>query len=178
MYNEQGKYVLSAYESVADRTQIFANMEIAVNLLSLFFQAVVVTWLTRRGSVALSLSAMPVLLGASFFVLALFPVGSVLLVTQVLRRAADYGLGKPPREMLFTVLNAESKFKSKSLIDTVLQRGADTGGQWLYVFVAAAGMAGIAWMCAALSVALLGATVVLGKAFETRQRADDAATPR
>jgi AAA family ATP:ADP antiporter len=166
MYNEQGKYVLSAYESVADRTEIFANMEIAVNLL---FQAVVVTWLTRRGSVALSLSAMPVLLGSSFMVLALFPLGSVLLVTQVLRRAADYGLGKPPREMLFTVLNSESKFKSKSLIDTVLQRGADAGGQWLYVVVAAAGMAGIAWMCAALCVALLGATLSLGKAFENRQ---------
>jgi len=176
MYNEQGKYVLSAYESVADRTQIFANMEIAVNLLSLFFQAVVVTWLTRRGSVALSLSAMPVLLGASFIVLALYPVGGVLLVTQVLRRAADYGLGKAPREMLFTVLNPESKFKSKSLIDTVLQRGADSGAQWVYVFVAAAGMAGIAWMCAGLSVVLLGATMVLGRAFETRQRADDAAS--
>jgi len=175
MYNEQGKYVLSAYESVADRTEIFANMEIAVNLLSLVFQAVVVTWLTRRGSVALSLSAMPVLLAISFVVLALFPLGSVLLVTQVLRRAADYGLGKPPREMLFTVLNSESKFKSKSLIDTVLQRGADTGGQWLYVVVAAAGMAGIAWMCAALCVALLGATVSLGKAFENRQSADEPA---
>ena len=46
--------------------------------------------------------------------LALFPLGSELLVTQVLRRAADYGLGKPPREMLFTVLNSKSKFKSKS----------------------------------------------------------------
>ena len=175
MYNEQGKYVLSAYESLADRTEIFANMEIAVNLLSLVFQALVVTWLTRRGSVALSLSAMPVLLGLSFLVLALFPLGSVLLVTQVLRRAADYGLGKPPREMLFTVLNSESKFKSKSLIDTVLQRGADAGGQWLYVVVAAAGMAGIAWMCAALCVALLGARLSLGKAFENRQSAGEPA---
>jgi AAA family ATP:ADP antiporter len=175
MYNEQGRYVLSAYHTVAERTEIFANMEIAVNLLSLVFQAVVVTWLTRRGSVALSLSAMPVLLAASFIVLALYPVGSVLLVTQVLRRAADYGLGKPPREMLFTVLNAESKFKSKSLIDTVLQRGADTGGQWLYVFVAAAGMAGIAWMCAGLCVALLAATLLLGRGFENRQYAGDPA---
>jgi AAA family ATP:ADP antiporter len=170
MYNEQGKYVLSAFESVAARTEVFANMEIAVNLLSLVFQAVVVTWLTRRGSVGLSLSAMPVLMAASFLVLALYPLGSVLLVTQVVRRAADYGLGKPSREMLFTVLNPESKFKSKSLIDTVLQRGADTGAQWLYLLVAAAGLAGIAWMCAGLCVALLGATLSLGKAFDHRQR--------
>ena len=63
-------------------------------------------------------------------------------MTQVIRRAADYGLGKPPREMLFTVLNPESKFKSKSLIDTVLQRGADAGGQWLYKLVEGVGRGG------------------------------------
>lgn len=170
MYNEQGKFVAAAYSDVADRAAVFATMEIAVNLLSLFFQAVVVGWLTRRGSVALSLSAMPVLLGGSFIALALFPVGGVLLVTQVIRRAADYGLGKPPREMLFTVLNSESKFKSKSLIDTVLQRGADTAGQWLYVAVAGIGLAGFAWLCGLLSLALLGATVTLGRAFETRRQ--------
>ncbi|HEY6126205.1 MAG TPA: hypothetical protein VIV63_16245 [Steroidobacteraceae bacterium] len=170
MYNEQGKYVAEAYSAVADRAAIFANMEIAVNLLSLFFQAVVVTWLTRRGSVALSLSAMPALIGASFIALAMFPLGSVLLVTQVLRRAADYGLGKPPREMLFTVLNPESKFKSKSLIDTVLQRGADSAAQWLYVLIAGIGLVGIAWFCAGLCVLLLAATRMLGRAFETRQQ--------
>jgi len=170
MYNEQGKYVAAAYAAVGDRAAIFANMEIAVNLLSLFFQAVIVTWLTRRGSVALSLSAMPALIGASFIVMAIFPLGSVLLVTQVLRRAADYGLGKPPREMLFTVLNPESKFKSKSLIDTVLQRGADSAAQWLYVLIAGIGLVGIAWFCAGLCVILLAATRVLGHTFEARQR--------
>jgi AAA family ATP:ADP antiporter len=169
MYNEQQLYVGSAYQSVADRAEVFATMEIAVNLLSLLFQAVVVGWLTRRGSVAMSLSAMPMLLGLSFVVLALFPLGSILLVTQVIRRAADYGLGKPPREMLFTVLNPESKFKSKSLIDTVLQRGADTAAQWVYVLVAGLSLSGIAWLCGGLSIALLAATRTLGRAFESRR---------
>lgn len=169
MYNEQGKYVAAAYADVADRAALFANMEIAVNLLALFFQAGVVTWLTRRGSVALSLSAMPALIGLSFVALAIFPVGAVLLGTQVLRRAADYGLGKPPREMLFTVLNPESKFKSKSLIDTVLQRGADTAAQWLYVAISGIGLVGISWLCAGLCVGLLGATRTLGRMFERRR---------
>ena len=170
MYNEQGKYVAAAYALGRRPRGDVRDMEIAVNLLSLFFQAVVVTWLTRRGSVALSLSAMPVLLGASFIVLALFPVGGVLLVTQVIRRAADYGLGKPPREMLFTVLNPESKFKSKSLIDTVLQRGADSAAQWLYVLVAGIGLAGIAWLCAGCAWRCSARPRTLGRAFETRAR--------
>lgn len=175
MYNEQGKYVSQAYSSLADRATLFAQMEFAVNVLSLGFQAGVVGWLTRRGTVALSLSAMPVLLGLSFVVLALQPLGGVLLVTQVVRRAADYGLGKAPREMLFTVLNPESKFKSKSLIDTVLHRGSDVTSQWLYLAVAHVGLAGIAGICAGLSVALLAATRTLGRAFETRRVRDDGA---
>jgi AAA family ATP:ADP antiporter len=173
MYNEQGKYVAAAYAELGDRAALFATMEIAVNLLSLFFQAVVVTWLTRRGDVAWSLSALPLLMGASFMVMALVPVGAVLLATQVLRRAADYGLGKPTREMLFTVLNPESKFKSKSLIDTVLQRGADSAAQWLYVLIAGVGLAGFAWLCGLLSLAMLAVTLTLGRAFETRRRDND-----
>jgi AAA family ATP:ADP antiporter len=171
MYNEQQKFAVSAFETVADRTAFFANLEIAVNLLSLLFQAVVVTWLTRRGSVALSLSAMPVLVGLSFVALALFPVASVFLATQVLRRASEYGLAKPPREMLFTVLNPESKFKSKSLIDTAMQRGADVLGQWLYLFVASIGIVGLAWIGVGLCCGLLAATRVLGRTFETRRAA-------
>jgi AAA family ATP:ADP antiporter len=171
MYNEQGKYVTAAYAALEDRARLFAQMEFAVNALSLVFQAGVVGWLTRRGNLPMSLSAMPVLVGLSFIVLALVPLGGVLLVTQVIRRAADYGLGKPPREMLFTVLNPESKFKSKSLIDTVLQRGSDVSSQWLYFAIAGAGvgLAGIAWLCAGLSLALVAATRTLGSAFEQRR---------
>jgi AAA family ATP:ADP antiporter len=168
MYNEQQKVALATYPALADRTAFFGYMEIAVNLVALFFQAVIVTWLTRRGSVALSLSAMPVVVGTTFVALGLFPVASVFLVTQVLRRASDYGLGKPPREMLFTVLNPESKFKSKSLIDTVFTRAADALGQWLYLFAGALGLAGLAWLGAGLCIALLAATRILGRAFETR----------
>jgi len=168
MYNEQGKYIAALYPSDVERAAAFANLEIAVNLLAVFFQAAVVTWLTRRGSVALSLSAMPALIGASFVLLALVPTGAVLMVTQVIRRAADYGLGKPTREMLFTVLNPESKFKSKSLIDTVLQRGSDAGGQAIYKLVEGAGIVGMSWLCVGLCVGLLFSTRILGLAFESK----------
>ncbi|MEO8019706.1 MAG: hypothetical protein ABI769_17995 [Pseudomonadota bacterium] len=178
MYSEQGKLVAANYHSLADRAALFADMETWVNVLALVFQAVVVTWLTRQGSVLTSLSAMPVVIGASFVVMALYPTATIFLATQVLRRAADYGLGKPPREMLFTVLNPESKFKSKSLIDTVLHRGSDTIAQLLYPLVAGIGLVGIAWVCAALCVVLMGLMRFLGNGFERRQHAGSpAASP-
>jgi len=177
MYNEQGKLVAENYHSLADRAALFARLEFYVNVLSLVFQAVVVTWLTRRGNLLLSLSAMPVVIGGSFVVMALYPAATVFLATQVLRRAADYGLGKPTREMLFTVLNPESKFKSKSLIDTVLQRGSDAVAQGLYLLIAGITLAGIAWMCAALCVVLMFVTYALGKGFDARQPAATAPPP-
>ncbi|HUQ11505.1 MAG TPA: hypothetical protein VM146_14425 [Steroidobacteraceae bacterium] len=171
MYSEQGRYIEAHYESLADRAALFARMEFWVNVLNVVFQAGVVTALSWRNSLMTSLSAMPLLVGASFVVMALYPAGGVLLVTQVIRRSADYGLGKPTREMLFTVLSPESKFKSKSFIDIFLHRGSDAVSQWLYsgIAILSIGLSGIAWICAALCLAMLGVTVWLGRTFERRR---------
>lgn len=180
MYSEQGKYVEANYLSLADRAALFARMEFWVNILNVVFQAGVVTALSWRNSLVTSLSAMPLLVGASFLVMALVPTGGVLLVTQVLRRSADYGLGKPTREMLFTVLNPESKFKSKSFIDIVLHRGSDAIAQWIYTPIAllGVGLAGVAWICAGFSTVMLAATLYLGRAFERRRNPPAVSEPR
>lgn len=166
MYNEQARYVEVAYEGLAERIALFAQVDLAVNGLALAFQTLVVGWLTTRGSARLSLSAMPLLAGLSFIALAVSPTLAMLMLTQVVRRGADYGLAKPTREMLYTVLNPESKFKSKSLLDTVLQRGADTLGNWLYVLLAGLGLAGLSALSAAICFALIAATWWLGRSFE------------
>lgn len=170
VYNEQARLVEDAYQTLAARTALFARVDLAVNLVALAFQAGVVGWLATRAGPRVALSAMPVVVGLSFVALALLPTLLVFMVTQVVRRAADYGLSKPTREMLYTVLNPESKFKTKSLLDTVLQRGADTVGNWLYVLLAAAGigLVGFAWIGALACFALIGVTWRLGTSFERR----------
>ncbi len=166
MYNEQARYAEQTYRLVEERAALFARLELFVNVLAFAFQAGVVWWLSGRKGLRFALPALPVLLGTSLLILALFPFGIVLLITQVIRRAADYGLGKPLREMLFTVLNPESKFKSKSLIDTVLQRGTDALAQQAYLLVVGLGMAGVAGLCALMCVLLLPITRSLGATFE------------
>jgi AAA family ATP:ADP antiporter len=170
MYDEQARYVEGAWTTLADRTVVFARVELAVNLLALFLQAVVVGWLTLRTSLRTSLSVMPALGALSFVALALVPQGSMVLATNAVRRALDYGMAKPTREMLFTVLNPESKFKSKSLIDTVLQRGSDTLGQTVYLGVAGFGLAAIGWISAFTCTLLVFVTSWLGSVFEARQK--------
>lgn len=171
MYQEQAKFVEIAYTGLESRAALFAKIDLATSVLALVFQAVVVGWLASRGGLRAALGAVPVLLVGSFLVLALAPIGAVLIATQVLRRATDYGLFKPTREMLFTVLNPESKFKSKSLIDTLLQRGGDTLAQLTYPFVAGLGLVGVAWVLAGVSVAMLMVALWLAAVFSRSESA-------
>jgi AAA family ATP:ADP antiporter len=82
---------------------------------------------------------------------------AVLVVFQILRRAADYAIARPAREMLFTVLRREEKYKSKNFIDTVVFRGGDAASGWIYAALKSAGL-GLAGLAAA---ALPGAVLWL-----------------
>ena len=168
MYQEQAKYVEQAYTTLGERAALFARIDFAVGIASLTFQTLVVGWLATRGGLKVALGAVPLLLAGSLVLLALVPIGSVLIATQVFRRAVDYGLFKPTREMLFTVLNPESKFKSKSLIDTLLQRGGDSLSQALYPLVAGFGLVGVAWSLAGVSLGMMAVAVWLGARFGAR----------
>jgi AAA family ATP:ADP antiporter len=170
MYNAQARYVAGAYQGLTERAGLFARIDFATNVVALILQSLVVGWLTMRAGAKATLSAMWILCATSFAALAAMPTGTVLLVTQVVRRAADYGLFKPAREMLFTVLQPASKFKSKTLLDTLLQRGADSLGSGIYVLLTAAGLVGIAWCGLAACLLLLPIARWLGAAFADRER--------
>ncbi len=176
MYQEQAKYVEQAYTTLGERAALFARIDFAVSIASLAFQTLVVGWLATRGGLKVALGTVPLLLAGSLVLLALVPIGSVLIATQVFRRAVDYGLFKPTREMLFTVLNPESKFKSKSLIDTLLQRGGDSLSQALYPLVAGFGLVGVAWSLAGVSVGMMAVAVWLGARFGARNEGAEQAS--
>ena len=176
MYQEQAKYVEAVYTTLADRAALFARIDLAVSVLSLIFQGGVVGWVAARGGLRVALGLVPLMLIGSLVLLALVPVGAVLLATQVFRRAVDYGMFKPTREMLFTVLNPESKFKSKSLIDTLLQRGGDSLSQLSYPLVAGLGLVGVAWVLAGVSAVMLLVAVWLGGVFNRSEQHDQTDT--
>jgi len=165
MYQEQAKYVEAEYTTLADRAALFARIDLAVSVLALIFQGGVVGWVAAKGGLRIALGLVPMMLIGSLVLLALIPVGAVLIATQVFRRAIDYGMFKPTREMLFTVLNPESKFKSKSLIDTLLQRGGDSISQLAYPLVAGLGLVGVSWVLSGVSLIMLVVAVWLGGVF-------------
>jgi AAA family ATP:ADP antiporter len=168
MYSELLRLVGAAYPDLESRAQYFGRLDFFVNLTAWVFQGFVVGWLIRRFELSGALVTMPIAALASFLVLAASPILVVLAAGQVLRRGGEYGIAKPSREVLFTVVDAETKYKAKNFIDTVLQRGSDLVGIGLVTLAHAAGfgLAGYAWVGAALMLPAIAVSLGLGRAFE------------
>jgi AAA family ATP:ADP antiporter len=171
MYNEFLRFVEAGYPDLATRGVYLGRIDLAVNITAWLFQGLVVGWLIRRFELTGALVAIPLVSLASFFALAAGPVLLVLAAGQVLRRAGEYGIAKPSREVLFTVVDAETKYKAKNFIDTVMQRGSDLVGVWLFAAIhgAGVGLVGYAWICAAMMIPAIAVAVALGRSFERRR---------
>ena len=116
---------------------------------------------------------MPLVAFGSFIWLVLAPFLLPLAISQVLRRAGEFGVAKPSREVLFTAVDPESKYKAKNFIDTVVQRGSDTVAGWLHGFLQAKGflLAGFGALSAVIMVVLAILGVALGRAYAFREQA-------
>jgi AAA family ATP:ADP antiporter len=154
LYFQQAQIVKAAFADSETRTAVFASIDFAVNTLTLliqtFFTARLVKWL----GLSLTLALIPLLLSLGFLALAFLPVLSVLIAVQVIRRAGNYAIMRPSREMLYVVVSREEKYKAKNFIDTVVYRGGDALSSWLYAGMRSLGLSlsAIAWVALPLSL--------------------------
>jgi ATP:ADP antiporter, AAA family len=173
LYFEQASIVAAASDDPAVRTRIFATVDLAVGVLTLLVQFFATGKLIARFGVGPALALLPLVFAAGFAVLAAAPVLLVVVGFQALQRTANFALSNPAREVLFTVMARDEKYKAKNVIDIVAVRGADAVGGWLITGLRALGMevraiAAVAIVLAAAGVALSAA---LGRAQERRARA-------
>ena len=123
---------------------------------------------------------MPVLSLIGFIFIGVSPLLAVLAVFQVLRRATTFAFMRPAREVLFTVLRREDKYKAKSVIDTFAYRVGDQLGAWSYRALDALGfgLRGISFVTVPIIAAWLALSVWLGhkqRVFAQAQRGKRAA---
>jgi AAA family ATP:ADP antiporter len=153
LYFQQAHIVRDAFASAEERTAVFAAVDLAVNALTIGMQVLGTSRVVRALGVAWTLALVPLLLGAGFLALAVAPVLPVILAVQILRRAGDYAITRPAREMLYVVLGREEKYKAKNFIDTVVYRGGDALSAWAYAGLRAMGLGLGAIALAAVPVA-------------------------
>jgi AAA family ATP:ADP antiporter len=131
-YFQQSDLARQAFKSPNDRTQFLATLEIWVNTITVLSQIFLTGRLLKWFGVAFTLVALPLLSMVGFGAMGVAASLAMLAVFQVARRAAAYALMRPSREILFTVLRREDKYKVKSVTDTLVYRIGDQLGSWSY----------------------------------------------
>jgi len=171
LYFEQARIVEDAFSDSARRTQVFAVMDLATNSLTLALQFFATARLVAWLGLPVALALIPLAVATGFGLLGLAPTLVVLVVFQVVRRAGNYALTKPAREMLFSVVSAEDKYKAKNFIDTVVYRGGDAASGWLFTGLSAIGLglSALAFSAVPLAAIWAGFGIALGRARRARE---------
>jgi AAA family ATP:ADP antiporter len=153
LYFLQASLVADAFADRGERTAFYARIDVVVSALTILFQVYLTARIIKWLGVGMTLAIVPVLMAAGFVVLGMYPTLAVLVVMQVIYRAGRYGMTKPARETLFTVLGREAKYKSKPFLDAAVYRGGDLLSGWIYTGMIAVGMSVGAIALAAAPVA-------------------------
>ena len=165
------KNLLSDF-SRPERSVIWAQMDLAVNILAISTGLFATSLIVTKFGMPVTIAMVPVMICIGLLVLAISPLLGVVVVLQVIRRAGNYAVTRPAREMLFTLVNQETRFKAKPVIDIVAYRGGDMLTAWLFTGLTQGlglGLAAVAAVGAGIASlwALVG--IYLGKWFERNE---------
>ncbi len=155
LYFQQAAIVGRSFSDRGAQTAFFATVDLLVNVLTLVVQLCLTGRIVLLVGVALTLGLLPALTIVGFGALALLPTIMAVAVFQVLRRAADYAIARPAREVLYTVVPREDRYKAKSFIDTVVYRTGDQLGAWSVALLRAIGFGPAQVSLAAIPLAAL-----------------------
>jgi AAA family ATP:ADP antiporter len=166
IYFQLGDVISKEFASRAARTQAYATIDLATNSLAVVVQLFGTGHFLRRFGVTAGLLLNPLIMVAAFLAVAFSPVLLVLGSIQVLRRFAEYAVAKPSREVLFTVVDQEAKYKAKNVIDTVVYRFGDFTSAWLSAAILPFGVVGLAVAGVVISAAWFPVAWMLGRRYE------------
>lgn len=146
LYFEQLRLVEATFADVEQRTRVFARIDWVVQSLTILAQLFITGRIAARVGVVILLTLVPVVMVFGFLALAVTGTFAVLAIVMVIRRVGEYAFVRPGREMLWSSLDTETKYKAKNLIDVPVYRGADAAAGQLTNSVQAAGLtpAGVA----------------------------------
>jgi AAA family ATP:ADP antiporter len=160
-----------------ERTQILGSIDWLVNVITFGMAFFLTGRIVSKLGMPTALAMMPVLVAAGLLILAFAPMLTVLLALQAFRRGGNYGLTRPAREMLYTKVTREERFKAKPVIDIVVYRGGDAVSGTLFAFLTdgvGLGLAAVAVVGAAIAAAWGSTGIWLGKRFDSEKlRGDD-----
>jgi len=139
-YFAQANIVSASIHGAANQTRLFAGIDLAVGLLSLATQVFATGKFLKRFGTGIAAAALPTVYVVGFAAVAIAPSLSVVVTLQVTQRWMNFAIANPARQIFFTVVGREEKYKAKNLIDVVIYRGSDALYGWVYDSLQALGL--------------------------------------
>jgi ATP:ADP antiporter, AAA family len=140
IYFEQAHIVSEAAKTAGLQTRIFASIDLAVSVLTLITQVLVTGQLLKRIGTGAAAAILPAVYIVGFAVLAVMPTLIVVVTVQVVQRWMNFAIANPARQLFFTVVTREEKYKAKNLVDVVVYRGSDALSGWIFDSMQALGL--------------------------------------
>jgi AAA family ATP:ADP antiporter len=135
LYFSQASIVSTSFTSRGEQTAFFATIDLIVNSITLVFQVFLTGRLLRWFGVAIALAMLPAISMIGFGALYVLPTLAAVASFQVVRRAGNFALTQPARQVLYTVVSREDRYKAKNFIDTAVYRAGDQVGAWSYALI-------------------------------------------
>jgi ATP:ADP antiporter, AAA family len=172
LYFQQIHLVAADVHGAGAQTRIFASIDLAVNLLTLATQLVATGQVLKRFGTGATAAALPAIYIVGFLAIFFVPTLAVVMTAQVAQRWLHFALAAPARQVFYTVLDREAKYKAKNLIDVVIYRGSDALYGWVFDSLQALGLklAGIALVACPVAAVWLVVSAALGRAQEQRAK--------
>lgn len=176
LYIQQAGLLEIHYPDGDARTAFLGRIELAMSVITLILQLFAVGRLTKRAGVAAMIVVVPLFVIAGFLLIAASPTLMTLVAVFIARRVGQYAVVRPCREMLYTTVDRESKYKAKNVNDTLIYRSSD----WVFAKTQVAiessfhaSLAGMALFGAGIAALWAAVAWMLGRAHE-RMAADKA----
>ena len=168
LYFQQANIIRDHFADSADRTTVFAIMDFTVNALTIIVQLFLTGRIVKHLGLGWTLALIPLLLGIGFLIVGFAPVLGTVIIVQIIRRAGNYAVMRPAREMLYVVLSKQEKYKAKNFIDTAIYRGGDVVSAWAFAGLQALGftLSAIAFVAVPLTCLWAWIAFKLGKTQE------------
>ncbi|MEQ1775938.1 MAG: MFS transporter, partial [Burkholderiales bacterium] len=178
LYFQQANIVSALTDDPNKRTAIFARIDLAVSLLTIVVQFLATGKLIKRFGAGPATAFLPLVFVIGFIALWATPMLWVVIAFQAVQRAANFAISNPAREVLFTVVDREEKYKAKNVIDNVVFRGSDALFGWLFTALRGAGMelGAISLATVPVTAAWLALALALGRMQEKRAATTDIAS--
>jgi len=169
LYFQQAHLVGEAITDRGERREFLARIDLWVNLITIGTQGLLTAHIIRAAGIGITLATVPFVTMLGFLGLGVQPLLWVLVAVQVIYRSGRYALAKPAREVLFTLVSREERYKSKAFIDAAVYRGGDLVSGWIYAGLAALGLS--IGAIALISVPFAAAWMMIGLSLGRQEKA-------